>query len=759
MSLDRLTERAKSVLQTISRGDEISVGELVAAIRSSSGMGTIILQGLPRLKFKKTAKINLDKLVKEAFFQSIKFQHSYVGTEHLLLAMLSLSDSSEIEKVRSEVQRLNIFPSSTKYVDTSKSTPTLSTFGENLTYHLYKNTTELVGRDEVDTLISILLQRESPNPLIVGEPGVGKSTLIDLLASRINSLDVPPLLVGYQIIQFDLMSFIASIFNKGIGVEASLVSLLQEIKSIGRVIISIKDFQNIFVATNAGVAVPMVYSLLKSGLTSTGIRIIATMDTSLYDRIVSENEHIIENFTVLNVEEPSEQVTLKIIEAQARVLARYHNVSIKKDIITYVKEKAQEEIKDLKFPKKALILLDQSCAKSVIRQHTVPATYKNLVDKTFDLADSIDTNLEKGNYDDAAALRDRLVKLEEKMLKDEEKMFVSKRVNLLKTDVDKALVYLTSLKEVDETSIEDLSTISEKIKKKIVGQDKAVDTIVRSLIRSKLGLRAKKRPMGNFLFLGPTGVGKTELAKVLADTAFGAGALIRLDMSDFSEKHNVARLVGAPPGYVGYGEGGELTQKIELKPASVVLFDEIEKAHPDVLNILLQIMEEGELTDAKGTTYDFSQAVIVLTSNLGTDILHKSEIGFENSALMNDATVETRLKNNLKKILKPELINRFDEVVVFKRLSESYQLQIVSVLLNEVKTTLKKQDVFLLLEKETKQYLLKKGYSNEFGARSLRRIIETELLDKVADVLLHTKIKPLRLKASIVNNLLTIEKY
>ena len=278
-----------------------------------------------------------------------------------------------------------------------------------------------------------------------------------------------------------------------------------------------------------------------------------------------------------------------------------------------------------------------------------------------------------------------------------------------------------------------------------------MEIVAKALIRSRLGLRSKKRPVGNFFFFGPTGVGKTELAKVLAEVAFGENSLIRLDMSDFSEKHTVARLVGAPPGYVGYGEGGELTSKIELKPESVILFDEIEKAHPDVLNILLQIMEEGELSDAKGNRFDFSKSVVILTSNLGTEILHNKDIGFEEKDI-SDEGVSDRLRHNLKKILKPELINRFDETVVFKRLKKESLLKILDLLLLEVNERLISQKVYLKINTEAKRFLLKAGQSDEYGARSLRRTIEKELLDKIAEVLLKVKERPLKLSAGVKNN-------
>ena len=379
------------------------------------------------------------------------------------------------------------------------------------------------------------------------------------------------------------------------------------------------------------------------------------------------------------------------------------------------------------------------------------------MDKTFLLAQGMDKNLEKGDFDTAIKTRTKMKKLEDVLLATEEKIFLPHKLKLSLAEVEEALSEIGPDKKLELTasSQDKLQTLAERIKKKIIDQDEAVGTVVRALIRSKLGLRSKKRPLGNFLFLGPTGVGKTELAKVLADSAFGDDSLIRLDMSDFAEKHTVSRLVGAPPGYIGYGEGGELTQKIELHPESVVLFDEIEKAHPDVLNILLQIMDEGELSDAKGNTFDFSKAVIILTSNLGTEILQNTGIGFDDKPL-SDANVESRLKFNLKKILKAELLNRFDEIIVFKRLSPSSQLKILNLLITEVVETLFEQNVALHVDRAAKKHLLTLGYSQEYGARSLRRTLEKELLDKIAEMLLATKKRPLDIKISAANDTIIV---
>ncbi len=752
MSFDRLTERAREVLVTVHTTahersasksgskaknppiEHILASDIFTTLQNSDGVGGRIIGTLPEITYTKTKKINLDRLVKEAFFQSLKFQHTYVGTEHLLLALLKICNSKDAEKVRQEVLQLSAFPAGVRASELESHTPLLSLYGENSTYQSYMSQEEYVYRDELNSIVSILLQKQNPNPLIVGEAGVGKDALIGLLIRRINSLDVPPKLLGYQVISLDLIQFIAGVFNKGINLEQSIGALLDEIRSLGRVILHIKNFQNIFIPTNSGVAVPLIYSLFKAGLTTSGIKIIATMDFSIYDKLNTENASLISNFTVIELNEPTEKQTLRVMQSRAKQLEDYHNIKIPQSVINHAYKRAKSLESDTKFPQRGIDLLDKACSKLIIKESKVPDRYKNLIDDTILLAGKIDSSIEKGDYTAALKHRNALEKVEVKLSTDEKSMFLSQKLVLTDQIVDVAV-------EEDELSrstplpLEDLKTIQDRMKKRIVGQDKAIEVVVKSLIRSKLGLNSKKRPVGSFLFLGPTGVGKTELAKVLAAEAFGAGSLIRLDMADFGEKHTVARLVGAPPGYVGYGETGELTRKIELKPQSVVLFDEIEKAHPDVLNILLQIMEEGQLVDAVGTGYNFNEAIVVLTSNLGTEILHRKDIGFE-SELVSEDSVEARLQQNLKKSLKPELINRFDEIIVFRRLSKQSQNKIVGILISDFKESLKSKRIALTVDSDVKAYLLNAGFSQEFGARSLRRKVEKDLIDRVAEYLL-----------------------
>lgn len=776
MMLTRLTDKAKNVILNSlgEKGTEdTTIRKLILNIEESGGVATLLLKTHPKLRLSSTKKVDLKKLIERAYYYSAELEHRYVGTEHLLLALLYINTPAELEVAKEQLLKLNIFPAAAGFGNLLEKTPITDSFGTNLnTKHQRFAMFKPEYRQEVEDLISILLQKENPNPLIIGETGVGKNTLVDILVHRLNSMEVPVALAGYQVIELDVMSFIASISGRE-GVESGIASFLEELDLIGDVILYIKDFQNMFVGTNVGFAVPLAFSMLKSSLMSSGVSVIAVISNSFYEKISGEEgTQLLKSFEELQVEEPDAKKTKEILKNKSNELSRFHDVKISNDILKYVYEIAAE--KDLKgstlpaqagasgygvkFPQKGILLLDKACSILLLKRDKVPADYKKLVEKKTALNTTMLEKLDNGNFKGAAQARAKIAKIDLKIEAAKANFLQNSSLILTKSYVDEAARDFGK-EEVSKTSVDlkHLSNLAKKIKEKIIGQDQAVDIVSKALIRSKLGLRARKRPLGNFLFLGPTGVGKTELTKVLADAAFGEDSLIRLDMSDFGEKHNVARLVGAPPGYVGYGEGGELTSRIENKPESVVLFDEIEKAHPDVLNILLQIMEEGELIDAKGQAFDFSKAVVALTSNLGTELVLKDGIGFSNKN-KSDEKIEKRLKENLKKILKPELINRFDEIVVFKKLSSGARKDILELLLEEVSDNLKKQKVSLKVYSGVKKHLLRLGYSPEYGARALRRTIETELLDKIAEVLLKTPARPLNLKAKFISSEIVIEK-
>ena len=746
--IGRLTLKAHRVIMDfVDRDSQIPSSDIFLKIEAETGMGKNLLKTLSLDKESLLVKIDLGTLVKGAYYEAFRLKQPYVGTEHLLLALLKLNGVALYKAAQKKLSKLSIFPQIFMETSSNEDHKILDLFATNLNYAIAVDAgRRYIQRKEINALFSILLQRDCANPLIVGDSGVGKRTLVRSLVKRVNEMDVPAGLLGYRVYEVDLLALITTNLNKG-DMEIMLSSLYAELKKMDRVLIVLKNFEDLFFSTNAGIAIPLIYNSFRSSLNDLGIKYVATISEDVYSHLLEENPRVLSGFSIIDMDEPAEDKSLQILNATAEYLEKHHNVYYSPEIVGYVLKKVSKRSMDVKFPQKGVTLLDQAGACVLLRKAQVPSEYKELLEKSILLTEDLDKSLEGSDYEGALKIRNLISSIEKKMSLKESKMFGARRYRVTKKDVDQALeVFSDSIKEPLVQNTNFLKTLESRVLSRIVGQDKAVNLVSKALLRAQLGLRSKKRPSGNFLFLGPTGVGKTELAKVLSDEFFGEDRLIRLDMSDFGEKHTVARLVGAPPGYVGYGEGGELTSKIQKNPSSLVLFDEIEKAHPDVLNILLQITEEGELMDAKGAAFDFSSAVVVLTSNLGTEIVHRSGIGFE-SKFLNDTSLEKRLRSNLKRILKPELLNRMDEVAVFKRLNKQDQCRILDLMLNEVRENLRQQDISLRISQSTKEFLLGQGYSDAEGARALRRTVERELLDRIAEILLRQSERPLKLSA------------
>ncbi|MBN1162755.1 ATP-dependent Clp protease ATP-binding subunit [Patescibacteria group bacterium] len=753
MSIDRLTHRAKTALLELPKRDSVMGATVLHHIEIAGGMGGYLIKAFPKLRVSTVKKVEVEKLVKEAYFQSIKLEHPYVGTEHLLLALLKLLSSKDFGKVKIELVRMTVFP----YADRVSKTgnfPILDVFSKDLSAEALTDYDKpLIYRDVYDSFLESLLLKTSTNTLIIGESGVGKDALIRLLVRDIAYLEVPPALAGYHVLEFDIVAFITGLFNKSSGVDSSLNQLVDELKKLDRVILYIKNFQNLFSSTAMGSTIPVFYSLFVTALESADVKVVATVNTTAYDRTFGDNNVFFDKFNIIEVEEPDDKISKKVLNTSAKSISDRYNVYISDKVIDYLFEKSKDFPSNVRMPKKSILFLDQCCAHVLLAKGKIPQSYKSLVDSSIEASLELEDLLSAGKYEEAVKMNKRIFQIDNKLTSKEKVIFENpNKIELTIADIDSVLDFHAEKKDDrKDVNIKNLSSLKDRVQKRIIGQDNAVELVTKSLIRARMGLRYKNRPLGNFLFLGPTGVGKTELAKVLADEFFGEKSLIRLDMSDFGEKHTVARLVGSPPGYVGYGEGGELTTKISIKPDSVVLFDEIEKAHPDVLNILLQIMEEGELADAKGHTFSFSSSIVILTSNLGTDILHDSGIGFD-SRDVPDSEVESRLRINVKKILKPELINRFDEIITFSRLYKESQLKILNLLIKDISRSLRDQQITLTIRKNVRDHLLKEGYSKEYGARALRRTMEKKLLDVIAEYLLDNTERPLKLVVTLVKD-------
>ncbi len=695
------------------------------------------------MKLDKSKKLNLLDVIKQAFVESSNLKHPYVGTEHLLLAVLSLSGFSEYKEVQKKVVSTGTYPvTPRKGVGTGKKTPILDAFGTNFnTLYGEELRSILVEREEASSLMSVLLQKKKANPLLVGEVGVGKSSIVKLLAQKIANFEVPSYLANTQIIKFELDAFLGSVIGRE-GIEAGLSALHDEVVTANNVILFIPDIHSVF-TPQGGVFPSFALGLFKANILYSQIQVIASTTPNANQKYLLEDDDALNYFTVVKVKEPDKKTTLKIMRETALDLEKFHSVKIFPKIIEEAYDLSEKNLKTRKFPQKGIDLLDKAASLILLEKSMLPKRYGTLKRRKFLLSESIAKAISAKNFEEAVSLRNKINTIDLQFLKSFEKV--------AKVELTNNYLSLALSKEIDvpigrlNHSEEDIyKGLEQKLSHRVVGQEKAIRAVAASLVRSRLGLRTKKRPIGNFLFLGPTGVGKTETAKVLAEVVFGINGLIKLDMSDFSERHTVSRLVGAPPGYVGYSEGGELTEKISRNPYSVVLFDEIEKAHPDVLNILLQIMDDGVLVDARGRSFDFTHSIVILTSNLGTELINKEELGFsvKSEEKTEDGAQKTEniLLQNLRQILRAELLNRLDDIIVFNKLTKRNLKQILNLMLLEVAQNLKEKGFDLKVSKTAKEFILKEGYSDEYGARALKRTIDRLLVDEIAKLLLDGEI-------------------
>ncbi len=721
--LTRISSRARGVLDALTTREDVQLEQLVKKVVEAGGMGARVAKEVAGVtSYVYTKPLPLKALLEEAYFNAMLMGHSYVGTEHLLLAGLILANFPKSDDVKLEVQKVNSLSVTVKNLKAGGKTSHLASHAMDLAgkYTTYSKD-KLVEREELAKMFTILLQKHNPNVMLVGEEGSGKRSLVELMAQKIAQAEAPRDFLGAYVLDFSFNGFVASLPATIVAYEAALKDLGSELMDLGNVIVVVRRLPNIMMMAS--------FRQFVEYLNAAGVRFVVCSEDE------PGSEDLLTVFSTVEVAEPSKKVVIEILETEARSLEKFFGTKLEPAIIDYVYERAKVVLKDQSFPQKGIFLLDKACSAVAFEETKLPTDLKNLMDTHAKTESKMTELLVSRQYDKAGTLHRRLTGIQSRVSGAFKALTFQMRP-ITKSDIDKVL---REEKPDDEkeykVGAKKLTELEQRLKQRIIGQDRAVEVVTKALVRSQMGLRSKTKPVGNFLFLGPTGVGKTELAKVLAQEAFGSDALIRLDMSDFGEKHTVARLVGAPPGYIGYNEGGELTSKIARKPQSVVLFDEIEKAHPEVMNILLQIMEEGQLSDMRGDTYDFSKAVIILTSNLGTDAIHRRDIGY-GGGIKSDKAVEERVLQTVKTTIKPELLNRFDEIVTFRQLEKSDSIKILELLLKEVYSNLTEKGISFKAEAKVKQFLLDKGFSTEFGARALRRTVEKELLDKIAAFLL-----------------------
>jgi len=681
--------------------------------------------------------------------------HNYIGTEHLLLGLLREGDSIilggfekqgiKIANVREEINRLLGTGRMEVKKKTDKRTPTLDEFGRDLTnLAKEKKLDPVIGREkDIKRVIQILCRRTKNNPVLIGEPGVGKTAIVEGLAQSIIDGSVPETLANKRVLTLDLASLVAGTKYRG-EFEERLKKVMFEIRRAGNIVLFIDELHTIIGAGGAEGAIDAA-NMLKPALSRGELQCIGATTLGEYKKYVERDAALERRFQPIIVDESTTEEAIEILMGIRERYEDHHKIVYTDAALRAAAHLSHRYITDRYLPDKAIDLIDEAGSKIRLETTMVPKDFKEIEGDIEKLRQDKTHLVEVQDYEKAAKVRDKMNILREKLeqMKEEWK----KELNNEKPLVDEEEIYqITSeltgipLVRILESESQRLLRMEEDLHEKVVGQDEAIEAVSRAVRRSRTGLKSPKRPSGSFIFLGPTGVGKTYLAKCLAEFLFGSeDALIRIDMSEFMEKHNVSRLVGAPPGYVGYQEGGELTEKIRRKPYSVILLDEIEKAHPDVFNMLLQVFEEGQLSDHLGHTVDFRNTVIIMTSNVGSKEIHKgSVLGFSTAEDGNISYLDMKDKamSALKRVFNPEFLNRVDEVVVFHPLNKKHIGQIIDLMLDESIKQLDEKGMALEVTKEAKSHLIDKGYDEKYGARPLRRIIQRQIEDPLANEIL-----------------------
>ncbi len=703
------------------------------------------------------------RVIELAIDEARYLSHNYIGTEHLLLGLLREGEGIAagvlgsfditLERARAEVTRvLSQGAPRAKVARKVSQTPALDQLGLDLTEAARAGKLDpVIGRTkEIERVIQILSRRTKNNPALIGEPGVGKTAIVEGLAHRIVGGDVPEVLEGKRLIVLDMGAVVAGTKYRG-EFEERLKKIIDEIKTAGNCMLFIDEFHSLVGAGAAEGAVDAA-NLLKPSLARGELQCIGATTLDDYRKYVERDAALERRFQPILVEEPSVDETLEILRGVNERYEEHHRLKISDEALSAAATLAARYIPDRFLPDKAIDLVDEAASRVRIRHRTMPISLKDAKRVEDSVRRDKDAALATQQYEYAAELRkrerqivDKIKKLEEEwrgQQKEEESVVTAE-------DIAEVVGMWTGIPVVqlaeDETTR--LLEMEEVLHHRIIGQDEAITTIAKAVRRARAGLKDPRHPIGNFVFLGPTGVGKTELVRALAEFMFGSeDTLIRLDMSEFMEKHAVSRLVGAPPGYVGYDEGGQLTEAVRRKSYCCILLDEIEKAHPDVFNILLQIFDDGHLTDAKGRRVDFRNSIIVMTSNIGAELIRKgSSIGFASRSdeaktqQMDYERMKEKLLGELKKTFRPEFLNRVDGVVVFHSLTKEHIRQIVDLMLATVTQQLAEKKVKLEVTDSAKDFLGEKGYDEVYGARPLRRVIQDRVEDKLSEDLLGGK--------------------
>ena len=712
----------------------------------------------------------LNTLLEQAEKEADRLRNEKIGTEHILLAILKSEDTLAIKLLNSMAVNLK-----KTFVDTlvalgmdmtqakrelgalsnpknkkKSSFPTLEQYSRDLTEAAREDRLDpVVGRNaEVERVMQILCRRMKNNPCLVGEPGVGKTAVVEGLAQMIASGTVPEILADKRILSLDLSGMVAGSKYRG-EFEERIKRVIAEVRADGNVILFVDELHTLIGAGGAEGAMD-ASNILKPALSRGEVQMIGATTRTEYRKYIEKDAALERRFQPVYVEEPTREETIAILQGLRSKYEEHHGVTISDDALEAATDYAIRYINDRFLPDKAIDLIDEAASRKKLGIFAGNKTAKKAEETRHNLEEALEAALAEGDIEAAQALKKDLDKTDKKIEKTKHNMREKEQEQMLVTEEDVADVVSVWTKipvsKITQTESQRLLKLEEILHKRVVGQNEAVETVAKAIRRGRVGLKDPKRPIGSFLFLGPTGVGKTELSKALAEAMFGnENAIIRVDMSEYMEKHSVSKMIGSPPGYVGFEEGGQLSEQVRKNPYSVILFDEIEKAHPDVFNVLLQVLDDGRITDSQGRTVDFKNTIIIMTSNAGAQrIVDPKKLGFSN--VENAESEHKDMKNNvmeeIKRMFKPEFLNRIDDIIVFRALSKEDVKGIAALMLKELKNRLAKQmDITLTYGDTVKNFIFEKGYDKKYGARPLKRAIQNNIEDSLAEEILSGKIQ------------------
>ena len=763
-----LVEEANGVASKVLANQGVTSAEVLKEIEDLIGINEeASITDIDAIGFTPRTK----RVIENAFMEARRLNSQYIGTEHLLVGIMREGDSvavrimmdlnvnpqklyNEIVKTINETDSKEQGAKRGSNRGSFNSTPTLNQYGSDLTKRATEGKLDpVIGRStEIDRVIQILSRRTKNNPCLIGEPGVGKTAIAEGLAEKIVAGDVPETLKNKRVVSVDISSMVAGAKYRG-DFEERIKKSLDEVRKAGDVILFIDEIHTIVGAGSAEGAVDAA-NILKPLLARGEIQVIGATTTNEYRKYIEKDAALERRFSPVTVEEPSEEDAIKILEGLRDKYEAHHNVKITDDAIKAAVDLSIRYVNDRYLPDKAIDLIDEAASKVKMQSYTKPDSIRKLEEEIEKVNKEKEEAIATQNFEKAAKLRDKQRTKKEKLEEEQAKWKDGNTKNVItlnKENIAEVIARWTGIPayKITETESDKLRHLEENLHKRVIGQNEAVSAVAKAIRRGRVGLTDPNRPTGSFLFLGPTGVGKTELAKALAEAMFGnEDAMIRIDMSEFMESHSVAKLIGSPPGYVGYDEGGQLTEKVRRKPYSVILFDEMEKAHPDVMNMLLQILEDGRLTDSQGRTVNFKNTIIIMTSNVGAKLItDKNKLGFANDKSAENEkqeyeNIKKEVLAELKKQFRPEFINRIDDIIVFHKLNNEDINKIMEIMLKQVQKRLELQNYKVEIDGSAKELIAKKGVDNNYGARPLRRSIQNMLEDKIAEAILDGIIKP-----------------